>query len=60
MKEFRTVIAAGFSQRTRELVEIASASPTALLCAEKHYQECHRSIIAEYLESIGWEIEHLH
>ncbi len=42
---------------TRRLNEVPQ--PFCLLCAEKYVSECHRKLIADYLESKGWEVEHL-
>ena len=33
--------------------------PFCLLCAEKRASECHRKLIADLLESRGWEVEHI-
>ncbi len=59
MSTFRATIATEFEERTKRLLPIAEANPTALLCAEKHHAECHRTIIAEYLESLGWVVHNL-
>jgi len=33
--------------------------PLCLLCAEKRPEECHRSILAEFLSQRGHEVQHL-
>ena len=35
------------------------SSPFCLMCAERSPTECHRSLIAEYLVSMGHEVEHI-
>jgi uncharacterized protein (DUF488 family) len=34
-------------------------SPFCLMCAERTPAECHRFLIADYLVSIGYEVEHI-
>jgi uncharacterized protein (DUF488 family) len=34
-------------------------TPFCLMCAEKHADRCHRSIIAAYLQTKGYDIEHI-
>jgi uncharacterized protein (DUF488 family) len=34
-------------------------SPFCLMCAEQKVQNCHRLIIAQYVEGKGWEVEHI-
>ncbi len=34
-------------------------SPFCLMCAEQKVQDCHRLIVAEYLERRGWKVEHI-
>jgi len=56
-------------ERYRDLLEKAGdlltqrlrnvSSPFCLLCAEKSPAECHRFLIAEYLVSKGYEVEHI-
>jgi len=43
----------------KKLEEIAWSKPTAIMCYEKDWRTCHRSIIAEYLEKDGFEVIHL-
>ena len=33
--------------------------PLCLLCAEKNVAQCHRQLIADYLTTAGWEVDHL-
>lgn len=56
-------------QRYQRLIEHAgdvlterlwsALSPFCLMCAEQKVQDCHRLVIAEYLEGKGWEVEHI-
>jgi uncharacterized protein (DUF488 family) len=56
-------------QRYRRLVVQAGAVllerlwsvplPFCLMCAEQRVQDCHRLVLAEYLEGKGWEVEHV-
>ena len=41
------------------LSQIASAKPTAIMCAEAVWWRCHRSMVADYMKSIGWEVIHI-
>ena len=43
----------------KKLEELARLKPTAIMCYEKDWKVCHRSIIAEYLEKDGFEVIHL-
>jgi uncharacterized protein (DUF488 family) len=42
-----------------ELLMIAQGSPTAVMCSEAVWWRCHRSLIADVLRSIGWEVQHI-
>ncbi len=33
--------------------------PFCLMCAEQKVTDCHRLVIARYLEGKGWEVEHI-
>lgn len=46
----------GFAEGLDELVEIAGARPTAVMCAEAVPWRCHRSLIADAMTVKGWEI----
>jgi hypothetical protein len=38
----------------------ATQGPICLLCCEKSPEECHRKLIADYVQrKLGWEVEHL-
>jgi uncharacterized protein (DUF488 family) len=60
---------AEWRERYRDLLEKAGnlltqclekvSTPFCLMCAEKSPAECHRSLIAEYLVSKGYEVEHI-
>lgn len=41
------------------LLERASRMPTAMMCAEKWPQNCHRSLLADYLAHQGVQVVHL-
>ena len=41
------------------LREIATGSPTAILCAERLWWRCHRRLIADRLTVDGWTVTHL-
>ena len=43
----------------KRLEELAKSKPTAIMCYEKDWRICHRSIIAEYLKKDGFEVIHL-
>lgn len=41
------------------LVRFAKDKPVCLMCFEKDYQLCHRSVLAAELSSAGFEVRHL-
>ena len=45
-----------FAEGLVALAEIASASPTAIMCAEAVPWRCHRSLIADAMILKGWEV----
>ena len=56
MKAFRHLVAHEAAERTRRLIELGSRKTVCLLCSEKAHEDCHRSIIGDYLASQGWEV----
>jgi len=50
---------AGFEQGMKQLLELAAASRTALMCAEAVWWRCHRSLIADALSVRGIEVVHV-
>lgn len=48
-----------FKQGVKELLELARAKRTVIMCAEAVWWRCHRSIIADYLKSIGVVVKHI-
>ena len=41
------------------LAELARAQPTACMCAEQAWQQCHRGLICDWLKVQGWEVMHI-
>jgi len=50
---------ADFQKGIKELLEVASSSRTAIMCAEAVWWRCHRSLIADYLKVQGKEVIHI-
>jgi uncharacterized protein (DUF488 family) len=50
---------ASFEEGFAQLLEIASASRTAIMCAEAVWWRCHRSLIADALCARGIEVVHI-
>jgi uncharacterized protein (DUF488 family) len=48
-----------FEQAIAELIEIASNSRTAYMCAERVYFRCHRMIVSDWLVAHGHEVLHI-
>ena len=45
-----------FAEGLAALIQIASAVPTAIMCAETVPWRCHRSLIADAVMLKGWEV----
>jgi uncharacterized protein (DUF488 family) len=48
-----------FEQAASELIQIASLSRTAYMCAERVYFRCHRMIVSDWLGAHGHEVLHI-
>jgi uncharacterized protein (DUF488 family) len=48
-----------FEEAAAGLVELANASPTAYMCAERVYFRCHRMIVSDWLVANGHEVLHI-
>ncbi|WP_455374840.1 DUF488 domain-containing protein [Kaarinaea lacus] len=48
-----------FERAVLQLQNLATKSPTALMCAEKQAENCHRSLIADYLTLKNIMVEHI-
>ncbi len=48
-----------FSRALKDLMEIASESPTAIMCAEAVPWRCHRSLVADALSARSVAVEHI-
>ena len=48
-----------FESAAKELLEIAAASRTAYMCAERVYLRCHRMIVSDWLVAHGHQVLHL-
>ncbi len=40
-------------------MQLATTSPTAIMCAEAVPWRCHRSLIADAMVSRGWTVQHI-
>jgi uncharacterized protein (DUF488 family) len=48
-----------FREGVARLLEVASESPTSIMCAEAVWWRCHRSLISDYLKAEGVEVTHI-
>ena len=48
-----------FEHAAREIISIAEASPTACMCAEKDYRQCHRKLVSDWLVAHGHKVLHI-
>lgn len=50
---------ADFAAGLAELIEIATASRTAIMCSEGLWWRCHRRIVSDQMMVRGWQVEHI-
>lgn len=48
-----------FQKGIEHLLELAREKRTAIMCAEAVWWRCHRSLIADYLKSVGVIVNHI-
>lgn len=48
-----------FADALAELLDIAYARPTAIMCAEALWWQCHRRLISDALVSLGHQVSHI-
>jgi len=48
-----------FAEGLSRLIALASAAPTALMCAEADWRRCHRRLLADALTVAGWRVRHI-
>ena len=53
------MLTAEFERAVAELVRIASASPTAYMCAERAWFHCHRMLVSDWLVAHGHSVLHI-
>lgn len=56
-ERFQTLIERAGDLLVERLLRIPP--PFCLLCAEKHASDCHRTLIADRLVTLGWRVEHI-
>ena len=56
-ERYRDLLSKSGDLLTQRLENVST--PFCLMCAEKSPAECHRSFIAEYLVSKGYEVQHI-
>ncbi len=53
------MLTAEFESAMAEIVEMATVSPTAYMCAERVYFRCHRMLVSDWLVAHGHEVMHI-
>jgi len=50
---------AAFQLATADLLQQADERPSAIMCAEQAWQQCHRGLIADFIKARGGEVVHI-
>lgn len=50
---------AEYQRARRQLADLAATKPTAVMCAEAVWWQCHRSLISDDFKADGWTVLHL-
>jgi uncharacterized protein (DUF488 family) len=48
-----------FAAAAVEVRELAARAPTAIMCAERMWFQCHRMLVSDYFTAHGDEVEHI-
>ena len=48
-----------FKKSAEELMHLALERNTCIMCSEAVWWRCHRSMIADYFKSKGWNVQHI-
>lgn len=49
----------GFREGLRALTDLARHERVAIMCAEAVWWRCHRSMVADALLVMGWDVQHI-
>ena len=53
------MLTAEFERAVNQLVRLAEEAPTAYMCAERVYFQCHRMLVSDWLVAHGHEVLHI-
>jgi uncharacterized protein (DUF488 family) len=48
-----------FADGMKQLTDLATTKPTAIMCAEALWWQCHRGLISDYLKVRSWKVLHI-
>jgi uncharacterized protein (DUF488 family) len=48
-----------FKAAIKDVIALAEQSPTAIMCAERVYFQCHRMLVSDWLSLHGHDVEHI-